>query len=103
MTGRNTFRQAMLLAGMLGLCGCALNGAAVVRAGSAALVARFDADRDGALDRAEVTAMVAATVPGEGVVPDALRAGIAAGYWTRDCDRDGRLTAAELGAPEACG
>lgn len=102
MTGRNTFRQAMALAGMLALCGCAIGGAALRDAGSAALVARFDADRDGALGGPEVTAMLAATVPGKGAGHAMLRAGLAAGYWTRDCDRDGRLTVAELTAATAC-
>jgi hypothetical protein len=98
MTGPTWPRRAIALAGILMLCGCAISGATLVRAGSAALVARFDADGDGALDGKEVAAMAAATVPGKGAEIDALRAGLAAGYWTRDCDRDGRLTVAELAA-----
>lgn len=102
MTGRNAFRRAMALAGMLAVCGCTIGGAALRDTGSAALVARFDTDRDGTLSGAEVTAMLAATVTGRGTAIDMLRAGLAAGYWTRDCDRDGRLTAAELTATTAC-
>ncbi|NYT42472.1 hypothetical protein HZY97_16995 [Sphingomonas sp. R-74633] len=102
MTEPNWSRQAIALAGMLMLCGCAIGGAALVGAGSAALVARFDVDRDGALDAGEVTAMLAATVPGKGSELDLLRAGLAAGYWTRDCDGDARLTAAELATKNPC-
>ncbi|MDQ0248287.1 hypothetical protein J2W22_000334 [Sphingomonas kyeonggiensis] len=103
MTERKLFRRAIVLAGMLGLCGCALSVGALLDAGSAALVARFDTDRDGGLGPAEVIAMVASAVPGKGAERDALRAGLTAGYWTRDCDRDGRLTAAELAASGSCG
>jgi len=102
MTERNMFRRAIALAGMLGLCGCALSVGALLDAGSAALVARFDSDRDGGLDPVEVTAMVAAAVPGKGPERDALRAGLAAGYWTRDCNRDGRLSVAELSTGDPC-
>ena len=103
MTERNGFRRALALAGALALCGCALSLGGLIDAGSAALVARFDADRDGGLDQGEVAAMVAAAAPGQGAELDALRAGLAAGYWTRDCNRDARLTAAELAARTACG
>ncbi|MEP9359314.1 hypothetical protein [Sphingomonas sp. KR3-1] len=102
MTGPIWARQAIALAGVLGLGGCAIGGAALVEAGSVALVARFDADGDGALDAGEVAALVAAAVPGKGAELEALRAGVAAGYWTRDCNRDGRLTRAEL-AQAKCG
>ncbi|WP_342248560.1 hypothetical protein [Sphingomonas sp. OTU376] len=102
MTGPIRARRAAALAGMLMLCGCAI-GRAALDVGSAALVARFDADRDGGLDRAEVGAMVSAAVPGSGPAIDAARAGLAAGYWTRDCDRDGKLSAGELGAVGGCG
>lgn len=102
MTERSMFRRAIALAGTLGLCGCATSGAALRDMGSAAWVARFDADRDGGLDRAEVTGMVAAMVPGKGAARDALRAGLAAGYWTRDCNRDGRLDPAELATDAPC-
>jgi hypothetical protein len=103
MTERNTFRRAIALVGMLSLCGCALSVGALLNAGSAALVTRFDANGDGGLDRDEVAKMVATSAPGQGADLDALRAGLAAGYWTRDCDRDGRLTAAELAAGNPCG
>lgn len=103
MTGPNWARQAIALAGMLALCGCMPAGAALRGAGSAALVARFDADKDGGLDRTELAMMVAAAVRGQGVEQDALRAGLAAAYWTRDCNRDGRLTPAELAANDRCG
>jgi len=96
------FRRAIALAGMLGLCGCALSVGALLDAGSAALMARFDANRDGGLEPAEVTAMVAVAVPGKGAELDVLRAGLVAGYWTRDCNRDGRLTVAELAASDSC-
>jgi Ca2+-binding EF-hand superfamily protein len=89
---------------MLALCGCALSGAALLHAGSAALVAHFDSDKDGALSVAEVTAMVAATVPGKGAELDALRAGLLAGYMANDRDGDGKLSMAELaGAGQASG
>jgi hypothetical protein len=104
MTERNMFRRAMALAGMLALCGCALSGAALLNAGSAALVARFDSDKDNALSAAEVAAMVAATVPGKGAELDALRAGLLAGYMANDRDGDGKLSLAELaGAGQASG
>ncbi|MCH7861389.1 hypothetical protein ACQKOH_18120 [Sphingomonas sp. NPDC092331] len=103
MTGPIRTRQAMALAGMLALCGCMASGAALRGAGSAVLVARFDADRDGGLDRTELAAMIAAAVRGQGMERDALRAGLAAGYWTRDCNRDGRLTATEMAASDSCG
>jgi len=102
MTGPIWARRAGALAGMLMLCGCAI-GRAALDVGSAGLVARFDVDRDGGLDRAEIAAMVSAAVPGSGPAIDAVRAGVAAGYWTRDCDRDGKLTAGELGAVGGCG
>lgn len=102
MTGPIRARRAGALAGMLMLCGCAI-GRTALDMGSAALVARFDADRDGGLDRSEVAAMVSAAVPGNGPAIDAARAGLAAGYWTRDCDRDAKLTAGELGAVGGCG
>ncbi|MBB4838204.1 hypothetical protein HNP52_001255 [Sphingomonas kyeonggiensis] len=102
MTGPIRARRAGALAGMLMLCGCAI-GRAALDVGSAALVARFDADRDGGLDRAEVAAMVSAAMPGSGPTIEAARAGLAAGYWTRDCDRDGKLTAGELAAGGRCG
>lgn len=96
MTGPIRARRAIALAGMLGLCGCAISGAALLRAGSGALVARFDTDKDGALDGREVAAMVAAAVPGKGAELDALRAGLLAGYRAQDRDGDGKLSAAEL-------
>lgn len=102
MTGPIWARRAMALAGVLGLCGCAIGEEGLASAGSAALMARFDADRDGGLDTAEVAAMIAAAVPGKGAGFDAVRAGLAAGYGTRDCDRDGRLTAVELRAGDSC-
>lgn len=96
MTGPIWARQAIALAGMLALCGCAISGTALVQAGSAALVARFDTDGDGALSAAELTAMIAATVPGKGAELDMLRAGLLAGYMTNDRDGDGKLSPAEL-------
>lgn len=102
MTGPIRARQAIALAGMFTLCGCAIGSGALASAASTALVTRFDADRDGALSAKEVAAMVASAVPGKGADLDAVRAGIAAGYWTRDCDRDGHLSAGELAADKAC-
>jgi len=104
MTGRISPRQAIALAGMLALCGCAISGTALLDAGSAALVARFDTDGDGMLGREEVAALVAAAVPGKGEALDLLRAGLLAGYMARDQDRDGKLSRAELaGADQSSG
>ncbi|MDG2534491.1 hypothetical protein P6144_12585 [Sphingomonas sp. HITSZ_GF] len=102
MTGPNWARQAIALAGILSLCGCAISGAALLQAGGNAVIGRFDADKDGALDGAELAALVAAAVPGEGAPLDLLRAGLLAGYMARDCDADGRVTPAELATGQAC-
>lgn len=96
MTGPNWARQAIALAGMLALCGCAIGEVALRDAGSAALVTRFDADGDGALSATEVAAMLAAAVPGKGTEIAMLRAGLLAGYMAKDRNGDGRLSATEL-------
>jgi hypothetical protein len=66
--------------------------------GFAALVAVHDLDGDGALDRDEVRAMVAETIPAErtGSGWTMLRAWLVSTYMGADRNGDGRLTVAEL-------
>lgn len=88
--------------------GCAGVGAnQVLSAGYAAVLATQDANGDGALDRAEIAAMVERAFPPErrgGQGWTTLRAWLIAGYMEQDKDGDGRLTPNELlaGGPRAC-
>jgi len=90
----------LLAAAVLMATGCtATGGRAAIKAGYGLLLARHDANRDGALDRQEIEAMVDAAVPPErrrGGGWDALRAWLVARYVAQDRDGDGRLGLDEL-------
>ncbi|MBO9622127.1 MAG: hypothetical protein J7500_05385 [Sphingomonas sp.] len=89
----------VLAAGML-VAGCTtLHGELAVRAGFGLLVTRYDADRDGGLNRAEIETMVDAAIAPErrqGAGWAALRAWLVARYLDQDMDHDGRVRADEL-------
>lgn len=80
--------------------GCtSVEGRAALQIGVAAVAAAHDGNGDGALDRAEVAAMVEGAFPPEarsGPGWNALRAWLIAGYMAQDLNGDGRLTLAEL-------
>lgn len=93
----------LLMAAGLATSGCTHIGSGqLLSAGYAAVLVTQDRDRDGGLDRGEVTAMVERGFP-----PDkraapgwaTLRAWLVAAYMEQDADGDGRLVLAELLQP----
>lgn len=89
-----------MAAGLLALltAACALNAQSRLPMG-AVMVAAQDRNGDGALDAAEVQAMVERAFPPATLIGgfwDGIRTGLIAAYWAHDLDQDGRLRPAEL-------
>ncbi len=95
MLGAWLCRAGLVPALALGAC-VQGSGRVAVAAGYAALLARGDADGDGRLDRSEVTALVAAAVPGDAPAREALRFWLVARWMSADADGDGKLSLDEL-------
>lgn len=90
-----------MAAGLLALLtgACALDARTGLAVGAGVAVAAGDRNGDGALDSAEVQALVERAFPPARLVGgfwDGMRAALSAAYWARDLDRDGKLSLAEL-------
>lgn len=90
-----------MAAGLLALLtgACALDPRTGLAVGAGVAVAVNDRDGDGALDTAEVQAMVERAFPPatlKGGFWDGMRAALTAAYWARDRNQDGKLGIAEL-------
>lgn len=89
-----------MAAGLLALLtgACALDARTGLAVGTGLVVAG-DRNGDGALDSAEVQALVERAFPPArltGGFWDGMRAALTAAYWARDLDQDGKLSPAEL-------
>lgn len=89
-----------MAAGLLALLtgACALDARTGLAVGTGLVVAG-DRNGDGALDAAEVQALVERAFPTatlQGGFWDDMRAALSAAYWARDLDHDGKLRPSEL-------